>query len=318
MKLPVNVYSALNGMQWLTAEHLSLSNRGAVRQKLGPLVDFNMEEHGYRGVFVEDGVCYIYACFKALKFDSVGRDASYFVFTHLPQADVYQLDIDAVLKSAVFTLPRKVWPESAEVDFPECSILEREFSASVELGMESFVGDASIEGQTMVWRLAEKVPMGGTLRLQMSDRSPNKIKIEYNAPKFQAEIPVEVECVQEDKTIIKQLQRAEATVTEMSGVLQRTKRQVIKLENEKSILYEQLQAAMLKIQFLEMRWEKVKTYFLYTIGAIGLLIGVIAMSFACYRIITMWWLNGDRQSQEQVSEAPLENKSFMGEDKGNE
>ncbi len=285
MILPINVYSALNGMQWLTALHSTLPNREQVRRTLGALPDFNMGGSGYCGVFVEEGMCYIYACFRATKFDSVGRDAVYFVFTYLPQVLAKQLDIDAVLHSAVFTLPRKIWPEPAEEEFKELSIVEQTIPLAEDLRMESFTGEVDIKERSAVWRLVDNVPPGGKLRLQIDDLFPSRITVSYTAPKQRIKSTLSeakvygIENKKKDAGILASgLYAAEEVSRKTSLELQDAQNHILTLEHKNTMLQKQLNEAKVEIKNLKKRWENIK-YALYG----GVVLGVI--------ILLLYWLS---------------------------
>ena len=111
METKLYIFSAKDGMQWLTGHRSEAARLTFIRQKIGKLVDFNAGERPYRGVLIYEDVSYIYACFLAPSFDFRGRDATYFIFAEIKTALLENLNVKALLQSNVFTQPLDVFQE---------------------------------------------------------------------------------------------------------------------------------------------------------------------------------------------------------------
>lgn len=105
MQLPIYIFSAKQGMQWLSGTSADVVRLDAIRKRIGRLADFDAGESPYRGILADNDNCYVYACFLAPRFDFRGRDATYFIFTEIPKAYRNSLNFDALLRSDLFTQP---------------------------------------------------------------------------------------------------------------------------------------------------------------------------------------------------------------------
>ena len=101
MQLPIYIFSAKQGMQWLSGTSSDVVRLDTIRKRIGKLVDFDAGETPYRGILADNEVCYVYACFLAPRFDFRGRDATYFIFTEVPKAAWNTFNFDA-LKAFTF------------------------------------------------------------------------------------------------------------------------------------------------------------------------------------------------------------------------
>lgn len=105
MQLPIYIFSAKQGMQWLSGTSSDVVRLDTIRKRIGKLVDFDAGETPYRGILADNEVCYVYACFLAPRFDFRGRDATYFIVTEVPKAAWNTFNFDALLRSELFTIP---------------------------------------------------------------------------------------------------------------------------------------------------------------------------------------------------------------------
>ena len=105
METKFYIFSAKDGMQWLSGRKSDTSRLTFIRQKIGKLVDFNAGECPYRGALIYKDISYIYACFLAPRFDFRGRDATYFIFTEINTSFLKKLNVKALLRSKIFTQP---------------------------------------------------------------------------------------------------------------------------------------------------------------------------------------------------------------------
>ena len=105
METKFYIFSAKDGMQWLSGRKSDVSRLTFIRQKIGRLVDFNAGERPYHGILIHKEMTYIYACFLAPRFDFRGRDATYFIFTEINTSFLKKLNIKALLRSPIFTQP---------------------------------------------------------------------------------------------------------------------------------------------------------------------------------------------------------------------
>lgn len=105
MQLPIYIFSAKQGMQWLSGASADVVRLDNIRKRIGKLVDFDAGEAPYRGILADNEVCYVYACFLAPRFDFRGRDATYFIFTEVPKSVWNTFNFDTLLRSELFTIP---------------------------------------------------------------------------------------------------------------------------------------------------------------------------------------------------------------------
>lgn len=105
MQLPIYIFSAKQGMQWLSGASADVVRLDTIRKRIGKLVDFDAGEAPYRGILADNEVCYVYACLLAPQFDFRGRDATYFIFTEVPKAVWNTFNFDTLLRSELFTIP---------------------------------------------------------------------------------------------------------------------------------------------------------------------------------------------------------------------
>ena len=105
MQLPIYIFSAKQGMQWLSGASADVVRLDNIRKRIGKLVDFDAGEAPYRGILADNEVCYVYACFLAPRFDFRGRDATYFIFTEVPKSAWNTFNFDTLLRSELFTIP---------------------------------------------------------------------------------------------------------------------------------------------------------------------------------------------------------------------
>ena len=111
METKLYIFSAKDGMQWLSGPKSEASRLTFIRQKIGRLVDFNAGERSYRGILIYEKMAYIYACFLAPRFDFRGRDATYFIFTEIETSFLANLNVKALLRSKIFTQPLTAFQE---------------------------------------------------------------------------------------------------------------------------------------------------------------------------------------------------------------
>ena len=105
MQLPIYIFSAKQGMQWLSGTSADVVHLETIRKRIGKLADFDAGEAPYRGILADNEKCYVYTCFLAPRFDFRGRDATYFIFTEIPNVYWNTFDFDALLHSELFTKP---------------------------------------------------------------------------------------------------------------------------------------------------------------------------------------------------------------------
>lgn len=105
METKLYIFSAKDGMQWLSGHKRDTPRLTFIRQKIGKLVDFNTGERAYHGILIYKDISYIYSCFLAPRFDFRGRDATYFIFTEINTSFLKEINIRALLSSKIFTQP---------------------------------------------------------------------------------------------------------------------------------------------------------------------------------------------------------------------
>lgn len=115
METKLYIFSAKDGMQWLSGHKRDTPRLTFIRQKIGKLVDFNTGERAYHGILIYKDVSYIYSCFLAPRFDFRGRDATYFIFTEINTSFLKEINIRALLSSKIFTQPLTEFQEDLSV-----------------------------------------------------------------------------------------------------------------------------------------------------------------------------------------------------------
>ena len=106
MKLPLAIYSAEQGLSWkYDSALISYEELDACRTALRPLPNFNIGESEYEGVVAKRDRIFLIRCFKALKWDFRGRDATYLAVTWFERSRVMEVNFAHVFLSPEFTEP---------------------------------------------------------------------------------------------------------------------------------------------------------------------------------------------------------------------
>ena len=89
MTLPLAIYTAKHGLAWQYDETaIPYAELDVCRTILGPIPDFEAGEVGYEGVAAVGSHVFVLRCFKAAKWDFLGRDSLYLAVTWVSRNEV--------------------------------------------------------------------------------------------------------------------------------------------------------------------------------------------------------------------------------------
>lgn len=133
MKIHFAIYTANHGLEWQGVPAcMSLLELDSCRLIFGPLPDFDAGDIGFEGVAVKFGRVFVARCFKAHKWDFMGRDSLYLVIAWMSPKDFWNIDIDEVLSLRWFKEPMRNPP--FEFEFSKGNI-KNQFADNLEEGM---------------------------------------------------------------------------------------------------------------------------------------------------------------------------------------
>ena len=113
---PLAVYTAAHGLSWTYLRSaIDYAALDRCRKLLGPLPDFDAGETGYEGV-AADGAnvfvirCFRAPCFRAPKWDFMGRDAIYLAVSWVARARAVSVDFKRLLRAPELNVPTHTPP----------------------------------------------------------------------------------------------------------------------------------------------------------------------------------------------------------------
>jgi len=117
MPLPLAIYTAGHGLDWhCLSKELSLSELDCCRTAFGGLPDFDAGDVGFEGIMIRGGRVFVVRCFKAEKWDFMGRDSLYLAVTWMPTAAFRGVDVEALFALPEFREPMRNPPTHFEFD----------------------------------------------------------------------------------------------------------------------------------------------------------------------------------------------------------
>jgi hypothetical protein len=133
MKIRFAIYTANHGLEWQGVPAcMSLLELDSCRSIFGPLPDFDAGDIGFEGVAVKYGRVFVARCFKAQKWDFMGRDSLYLVVAWMSPKDFNNIDVNELLSLRWFKEPMRNPP--FEFDFSKGNI-KNQFADNLEEGM---------------------------------------------------------------------------------------------------------------------------------------------------------------------------------------
>lgn len=106
MPFDLAIYTARHGMGWCSLPNGVLESEiDCARLAFGSLPDFDAGEDGFEGVAVCGGRAFVVRCFKAPKWDFMGRDSLYMAVTWMPLEVLSRLDVEALFTLRYFREP---------------------------------------------------------------------------------------------------------------------------------------------------------------------------------------------------------------------
>lgn len=133
MKIHFAIYTANHGLEWHGVPAcMPLLELDSCRLIFGPLPDFDAGDIGFEGVAVKFGRVFVARCFKAHKWDFMGRDSLYLVVAWMSPEDFWNIDVDELLSLRWFKEPMRNLP--FEFEFNSGSA-KNQFADNLEEGM---------------------------------------------------------------------------------------------------------------------------------------------------------------------------------------
>jgi hypothetical protein len=124
MILPLAIYSAKHGLEWrYPHDGIAILELDECRSLFGPLPDFDFGDVGFEGMAAKGDKVILARCFKAEKWDFLGRDSLYFAVTWISREDAGKIDVEKVFASPYFSVPMRDAPPYFEVE--ECDGAEK-------------------------------------------------------------------------------------------------------------------------------------------------------------------------------------------------
>ena len=114
MKIPLAVYTAVDGFDWQPGTVFSRAELNRYMAMIGKFPDIIFGKIPYGGAFVCDGRFAFYRFHVAERGDSRGRDALYCVLGSVTLAEAKRLDMDVVFNMPEFSAPMRPFPTTAE------------------------------------------------------------------------------------------------------------------------------------------------------------------------------------------------------------
>ena len=115
MLLPFATYTADHGLGWQSLpERMSPSEPDCCRTAFGGLPDFDAGDVGFEGIMIRGGRVFVVRCFKAAKWDFMGRDSLYLAVTWMPTAVFRGMDVEALFALPEFRVPMRNPPTQFE------------------------------------------------------------------------------------------------------------------------------------------------------------------------------------------------------------
>lgn len=155
MRLPLAIYTAEHGLAWKCSDaDLSLSELESCKGAFGRLPDFDSGEKGFEGIAVRGDRVFVARCFKAAKWDFVGRDAFYLAMTWMPRSAFWKECAETIWAMPQFREPMREPPRPFEFEGASASeggnepenrgVFRREIGATEFVRMDA-VGEAASE-----------------------------------------------------------------------------------------------------------------------------------------------------------------------------
>ena len=117
MRLPFAIFTAGHGLDWTYPNvDISLGELEDCRAAFGRLPDFDSGEVGFEGIAVRGNRVFVVRCFRAAKWDFLGRDSVYLAATWLPLAMFGGVDVEALFALPKFREPMRNPPSRFELE----------------------------------------------------------------------------------------------------------------------------------------------------------------------------------------------------------
>ena len=108
---PLAVYTASHGLSWTYLRSaIDYAALDRCRKLLGPLPDFDAGEAGYEGVVADGPNVFAIRCFRAPKWDFMGRDALYLAVSWVARARAVSVDFEQLLRAPELNVPTHTPP----------------------------------------------------------------------------------------------------------------------------------------------------------------------------------------------------------------
>ena len=97
---PLAIYTASHGLSWTYLRSaIDYAALDRCRKLLGPLPDFDAGEAGYEGVVADGPNVFAIRCFRAPKWDFMGRDALYLAVSWVARVRAVSVDFAACART---------------------------------------------------------------------------------------------------------------------------------------------------------------------------------------------------------------------------
>ncbi len=108
---PLAVYTAGHGLAWTYLKSaIDYAALDRCRKMLGPLPNFDAGEAGYEGVAADGANVFAIRCFRAEKWDFMGRDAIYLAVSWIARPRAVSVDFEKLLRAPELNVPARKPP----------------------------------------------------------------------------------------------------------------------------------------------------------------------------------------------------------------
>ena len=108
---PLAVYTAFRGLSGTDLRSaIDYATLDRCRKLRGPVPDFDAGESGYEGVAADGANVFAIRCFRAPKWDFMGRDALYLAVSWVARARAVSVDFENLLRAPELNVPTHTPP----------------------------------------------------------------------------------------------------------------------------------------------------------------------------------------------------------------
>lgn len=144
MTFGLAIYAARHGLSWCSLpKGMPELEIDCSRTMFGKLPDFDAGDNGFEGISICGGRAFIASCFKARKWDFMGRDSLYMAVTWMPVEMLNRLNVDALFALKYFREPMRNPPTQFEF-------------AGIGEGLKDIAGQEVVDGLVLRRKIGER------------------------------------------------------------------------------------------------------------------------------------------------------------------